>query len=196
MKLLFLDFDGVIFSVAGTIHARILCGKERMPKWELDPVALSLIANLLIDHQDMNVVISSTWRIGTPLEELKEILGPKIGPRVIGKTPVLRQERGQEIKLFLETFKEPVADIIILDDDRDMNPYMGNLFWTDSYNGFTARNMIEIEQYLKMTPRQKKIRRFKKCLEYNLSRWYWHTWFLVYWRFRNLVRRFYAAESN
>jgi len=176
MKLLFLDFDGVFFTLAGCIYQKSLVGKLEDAKWEADPVALSLLAYLLEKNEDMKVVISSTWRLGHTVEELQKILGDKIGPKVIGVTPAIHSGyRGHEIKLFLDNWNSfyrggDVEDFIIIDDDRDMNPYMGHLIWTNSFSGFTAQNLIDAENLLKMKPWQRKINNIKKTILYNLSR--------------------------
>jgi hypothetical protein len=196
MKLLFLDIDGVLFTAGGCIHHQVNSDAERAPRHELDPVAMSLLAHLLEKNKDISVVVSSTWRLGHPLAELRDILGPKIGPRVVGVTPALRGgHRGHEIRSFLRMFHVPVEseDIIILDDDRDMNPYMGNLFLTDPYNGFTARDMFKVERYLKSSSLQKKLTRIKRAIWYNISRFYWRYHRTIQWKLQwavdKLLRR-------
>lgn len=192
IKVLFLDFDGVIFTPGGCIHSRMQSGGERHPKWELDPVSLSLIEYLLQKHEDMKVVVSSVWRFGNSIEELQKILGPKIGPRVIGKTPDLGGYRGKEIAHYIANDIIPnytLTDIIILDDDSDMNPLMGYLFKTNSYNGFTFLDYSKIEEYLKMTPRQKKIRQLKESAYRNLRGFYYGTKFKIYLKLLRLFEK-------
>lgn len=175
MKLIFLDFDGVIFSMSGCIYARSVSGQERLPEYVLDPVALSLLEYLLDKMPEIRIVISSTWRLGHTIEQLQKILGEKIGSRVIGATPKLDGYRGHEIKQFLDNWNEfyrgsKVEDFVIIDDDRDMNPYMGHLIWTDSMNGFTSRNLIEVETYFKMKPLEKKLHKIWLTIKYNTAR--------------------------
>lgn len=176
MKLMFLDFDGVFYTLGGSIYHRSLVGDKKTAKWEPDPVALSLLSHLLDEFPDMKVVVSSTWRLGNTIETLQEILGDKIGPKVIAVTPALpNRYRGEEIKLFLDNWNEfyrggAVEDFIIIDDDRDMNPYMGHLIWTDSLNGFTTQNLLEAERYFKMKPISKFVMMAWKTIKYNLSR--------------------------
>lgn len=193
MRLLFLDVDGVVWNVAGTILARHVHGKECRPSRELDPTALALVGEL-VEELDFKVVVSSSWRLGHPIEELKEILGPKIGPRIIGVTPHhYNGYRGKEIKEFLDNWNEfyrgaRVDDFIILDDDRDMNPFMGHLFWTSSYNGFLFTDYVKVESYMKLSPFRKKIVRFKKMVWYNLSRQYWGAHRTLAWKIRDAIK--------
>lgn len=62
-----------------------------------------------------------------------------LGPLVIGKTPVFHgQQRGDEIKDWLENNKEIQVDrFVILDDDSDMSEYIGtsHFIQTDSDTG-------------------------------------------------------------
>lgn len=184
---LFLDFDGVFFTVGGCVHQRIESGDEKAPRWELDPVSLSLLKRLCRDFPEIRLVISSTWRLGTSLEELREILGPELGKLVIGKTPSSRSGyRGFEIKVWLDENKNlDIQDIIILDDDSDMHPFMGFLFQTNSYDGFQSTDWMKLERYLKSTEKQKRIRRIKMVLKTFVR----HSWFDLTFRIRMLTWR-------
>ena len=77
------------------------------------------------------IVVSSSWRKGRSLEELKKILQDNgIDPnRVIGKThDSLRDIRGREIsKWILDNIKD-IEGYVILDDDSDMLPKQQNNF--------------------------------------------------------------------
>jgi hypothetical protein len=121
------------------------------------------------------------------------MFGPVIGSRIIGVTPHLRSGyRGHEIRAYLDSWNSfyhggDVEDILILDDDRDMNPYMGHLFWTDSYDGFKARKMVEVEMYLKASPTKKRLTRIRKMVRYNLSRALWRVAYVL--RVASLIRK-------
>ena len=86
-----------------------------------------------------DIVVSSTWRINKPIEELQDLLinsgfNPEI--QVIGKTPVLYQQRGMEIQewINIHNFK---GKFIIIDDDSDMCHLLPLLVRCDCQLGFT-----------------------------------------------------------
>lgn len=125
MKILFLDIDGVLNSVAftKTIVRRSLIADPAT----IDPQAVALLQNFLNQYSDLKIVISSTWRKAHTLSELKNILlhSGLNSDLIIEYTPVVHNApRGAEIKQWLQTqnFKSnfPVTGIAILDDDTDM----------------------------------------------------------------------------
>lgn len=102
MRVLFLDFDGVLHAgpdvEATTAH---WC-------W------LPALAQVLARHEDVRIVIHSTWRRDYDLDELRELLG-RLGDRVIGATPL--GERLESIEQWLDAHPE-VSTYRILDDDE------------------------------------------------------------------------------
>jgi hypothetical protein len=74
MRVLFLDFDGVLHAgpkvEAATAH---WC-------W------LPALSQLLARHEDVRIVVHSTWRYDYNVEELRELVG-RLGDRVVGATP-------------------------------------------------------------------------------------------------------------
>ena len=86
-----------------------------------------------------DIVVSSTWRINTSVEALQNLLinsgfNPEI--QVIGKTPVLYQQRGLEIQEWIDTH-EFKGKFIIIDDDSDMCHLLPLLVRCDCQLGFT-----------------------------------------------------------
>lgn len=77
MKVIFLDFDGVLNS---EIWYRRRFNEMDMdsivskyPYYEFDPLAMKQL-NRIIEETSAKVVISSTWRIGRTVEELQQLL--------------------------------------------------------------------------------------------------------------------------
>lgn len=131
MKVIFLDFDGVI-----TTHNS---------NWALDKEKLDLLGEI-IDRTGAKIVISSSWRRGTlertieylstpnehyvpfPFPYVDDVVGitPKASIAVNGDVDMYytSMPRGVEIKMWLdvEEWKEhnPVEHYVILDDDSDM----------------------------------------------------------------------------
>ena len=140
MKLVFLDFDGVLNSTP------FLVGPPRKP-----PLGISAIdgravrrLNTIVDLTGAKFVISSTWRIYEPVGRLIEWL-EALGfeGEVIDRTPDFPgQERGVEILEWLKAYDkspdgEDIEDFVILDDNADMYPLLDHLVQTDSEVGLT-----------------------------------------------------------
>jgi len=114
MKVIFLDFDGVI-----TIP----------PKWYLKA---DLIKNVkkIVDATGAKIVVSSSWRHDTVEQTIETMIGrPKRCPRnrmlnwlidnLYDVTHTYRGLRGDEIKDWLDEHSD-VENYVIIDDDGDM----------------------------------------------------------------------------
>lgn len=147
MKLIFLDFDGVINS------SKFYEDKEK-GVIGLDPKAVALV-NEICDRTGALVVVSSSWRHGESRTTLQEILG-KVGftGKVLGMTPDLstRHEglwtaktRGDEIFQWIEdsspNIHGPIESFVILDDDSDMEPLAHRHIKTDHAIGLTSNHV-------------------------------------------------------
>jgi len=113
MKVIFLDFDGVI-----TIP----------PKWYLQA---NLIKNVkkIVDATEAKIIVSSSWRMDTVKETVDTIIGrTKRCPRnrmlywlvdnIYDVTHTYKGLRGQEIKDWLDEHDD-VDNYVIIDDDND-----------------------------------------------------------------------------
>ena len=142
MRLLFVDFDGCLSSVASMIYnnRRNLAGLSDTPTHEsFDPIACSNLQYILEELPDVQVVVSSTWRKYKTLAALQNIFKENnlLPERMIGTTPVSGDGyRGDEIESYLKDHLE-VTKFVIIDDNSDMKPYMDRLVQTDSRNGLT-----------------------------------------------------------
>ena len=149
----FLDFDGVV----NTIY------------WSKGPDGVYNQNALKSGHQELNnkqaigwlnelykqcpydIVVSSTWRIGMSVEELQHLLlksGLHPDIKVIGKTPVLHAERGEEIQQWIDDHSF-TGNFIIVDDDSDMCELLPHLIQCDTYIGFTFYDFQKSIQILK-----------------------------------------------
>ena len=99
--ILFLDFDGVLHS-------------SDQP--DDDPARLfthvPLLAAWLDEWPEVDVVISSSWRLGHSQKTMVALLGPIIGGRVVGCTPWAAQERDDNVY--------PSANINMLTHERQV----------------------------------------------------------------------------
>lgn len=157
MRVIFLDIDGVLWTVGGDMLSQKLKIKHPDHR-ELDPTRVVLLEELLSRYTDVKVVVSSTWRLGRTIKELQEILGPIIGPRIIGKTVSLRgkdnrsEQRGREITHWLKNTTEKVTDVIILDDDADMIGVAQYWWKCNAYDGMSFLTYADLNQYLQRDP--------------------------------------------
>ena len=127
LKIIFLDFDGVVNAFNEPESLR-----------QLSKTCVETL-NTLIEKTDANIVITSTWRILHSMADLRQILinaGFKFPYKVIGKTP-RGGRRGTEIEEWLKAFPKEIELFVILDDDSDMEPFMDRLIRTNSDTGLT-----------------------------------------------------------
>lgn len=153
--IIFLDFDGVI-------NTPFILNKEPRLNNHVDKFVSNLQAikllNWVYSEYKFDIVISSTWRLGLSLEELREILlnsglNPEI--KVLGVTPDLRHKkydhyirlpfkkhiyihtrRGHEIDQWIKQYNYS-GDFLILDDDADMWKYKKHLILLHPDDGLT-----------------------------------------------------------
>ena len=165
MRVIFLDFDGVINSAQS---ARFWHRRRDQSKWENElysqwpgtikeyianefcPIALSNLEELMITVPDLKVVVSSTWRLGETVESLQKILYPAkpLADAIIDVTPSLgykdgkRMDRGHEIQDWLDRHPE-VTNYVIIDDDGDMlDSQKEHFVHTSHFHGFQHGDML------------------------------------------------------
>jgi hypothetical protein len=132
--LLFLDFDGVLNSSAffvrrGPYPKETEFTRRESEIYDLDPEAVARL-NKVIKVTRCDIVVSSTWRLGRKMIDLREILGAKgFRGRIVGKTPDsyrsrvfgVKHLRAHDIAAYLRclstTFEQP--HFAIVDDDTD-----------------------------------------------------------------------------
>jgi hypothetical protein len=151
VKLIFLDFDGVLNSqkflrsdffeesVKGLTDAELYLIQYA---YMLDPEAIKLV-NDLVTRSGAQVVASTSHRTRYSLEELNKMLqGRGATFEIIGKTPRLLPrkfseyvDRGDEIQAFLDNPPEPVEAFVILDDFNNMGDLRDHLVLTSDRTG-------------------------------------------------------------
>lgn len=161
MKILFLDFDGVLNSQKWLIANKEAIINGSGLTWrgaaELDPIGVRRVLSI-IEATGAAVVISSSWRIIHEMEEIKEIFKlagfPEMGQHIIDKTPFERFEhvlRGNEIQDWIIQFESKngqLTSFCILDDDSDMLPRQRPNFvqttWQDGIQEEHVQRAIKI----------------------------------------------------
>jgi hypothetical protein len=147
---LFLDFDGVLHPEPGHLDG-YLCHIDR-------------VQDVLREFKnDIEIVISSSWRDFHSLDELRDMFAPDIGALVVGVTPSiktpspdwlpgseLRYEREWEIETWLKANRPWGTPWLAIDDRAQwFREDSANLLLTVSSHGFaleqqaTLRNMIQ-----------------------------------------------------
>lgn len=141
-KIIFLDFDGVMVN-----HKSWYVRHEGHAT--ADPPCVEAL-NRIISETGAAIVVSSTWRIGARVTEMRKILSQwGVVGTVIGYTPRLQkhvglitvsQPRGSEIHAWLDEQKHYqgiIESFVILDDDGDMEPLKDRLVQTKFEVGLT-----------------------------------------------------------
>ncbi len=153
MKVLFLDIDGVLNSSTWYKNRphRFLRDNPQESDWEceLDPSAILVFKKFIHDVPDLQIVISSTWRINYELAEFKRRFSQMLSiepSRVIDMTPHLGTIRGLEIQDWLNRNPQ-VTKFAILDDDSDMGDLMDNLFKTTWEDGLKTEHTKAITEF-------------------------------------------------
>lgn len=145
--IIFLDFDGVL-NYNDFFSRRIEGGDE------FDRACVARL-NRLVKTLDAVVVISSSWRHGRSLQELRQILEAHgfVGT-IIDKTPKYVRnadplskreygQRGDEIRAWLDALPEKTERFIVLDDNSDMRAVMTHFVQTPFYGGGLTDEKVE-----------------------------------------------------
>jgi hypothetical protein len=161
MKVLFLDFDGVLNCTMTFVRRAQKIKAQGMPPaqedWKLTQLDEDLIVQLnpIVEQTQCNIVISSSWRIGYDLPTLAEYLskkGFKYPEKVIGVTPVMplvEHSRGVEIKTWLSKHPKVTSYAILDDDIEDILPiHPINTVRTDPKEGLTSEKVEDVVMVL------------------------------------------------
>jgi len=144
MRIIFLDFDGVLNSyrtatACGNYPHDLSPESRQMFDW----ISIDLIKKFCVAHE-VKIVVSSTWRKCFPHELLARVFGLPI----IGAIPLRISDggRGLDIQRWLNKNPE-VLEYAIIDDDADMLPeQMGRLVKTDPHNGFMWEDYLRLHK--------------------------------------------------
>ena len=131
MKIIFLDFDGVLVNRVA-LRARRL-NPQHTPA---DPDAVAAL-NHIVHATGAQIVVTSMWRGAYSLEVLRAHLARwAVNGAVVDRTP-LANKRGPEIQAWLEA--HAIERFVILDDQADVDPLQAHLVQTETDAGLTMR---------------------------------------------------------
>lgn len=150
MKVIFLDFDGVLCN-----HESITAGYKARSAPAQDPYGphpdCVAALNRIVEATGAVIVVSSTWRkCKNPRANMRETLA-RWGVKgiVIDVTPTLKDViRGDEIAQWLNSYsRHPIESFVILDDDSDMGLLKNRLVQCSNVEGLTladAQHAIQL----------------------------------------------------
>lgn len=155
MRILFLDFDGVLNPINPHVPIR------RSPNWAktkhpgydwIHAKQANILAELFEKVHDLFIVVSSAWRSTFTLPELQKILedeNPIFAGKVIDTTQFLWGIRGDEIARWLESCDEEFTHYAIVDDINDMMPHQQHLFVQTNHRlGITKQDTDKLYEIL------------------------------------------------
>ena len=136
--LVFLDFDGVLHPTLADGNAPSGEALVRMKHFGWVPALVAALRG----HDDVAIVVHSTWRFEYDLEELRALLGA-LAPHVIASTPS-DLSRFESIVWWLEQ-NPSYTDFRILDDDPSEfpNPPPQELILCNPLTGVAAPEVLE-----------------------------------------------------
>ena len=164
MKVLFLDFDGVLNSEQSKIFWQ---NREDQSCWEANmktfqgsmldyiamefcPIAISNMEHLLRRNEDLMIVVSSSWRAQRDVQGLKDLFkcSKLIADRIIDKTDNFSNIRGEEIQKWLDAHEEVENYVIVDDDERMLDSQKENFVHTSTLHGFQYADHLWAERIL------------------------------------------------
>jgi len=170
MRVIFLDIDGVLNShqsayMRDNLRKNLDNSKgKKLPKnleevvngflglyyhdgGDMCPLAISNLEYILLEHTDVKIVISSSWRLGEDMREIKKWFkfSRLIPERIIDTTPVLKNApRGDEIRRWLLDHWRSCRDFVVLDDDTDMDAVEDNFIHVDNHIGLDWKTTYKV----------------------------------------------------
>lgn len=111
-KILFLDIDGVVLPLSKQTRRRY---EDHAP--DQRPKPLELLVQFLEKHTDLEVVLSSSWRMYIGLEGTRALLPQHLRHRLIDVTPVIDGGRNRALECNTWRCKQaPSAQFAVIDD--------------------------------------------------------------------------------
>lgn len=132
MKIIFLDFDGVLKNAAAASQDNYLDIKcvQRLQE--------------IVDVTGAKIVFSTSWRLGVPFIKLISMLSQMgLNAEFAGVTPILMDstqnrrgiphaiDRWQEIEAWLNAMNGKIDSFLILEDHEDMTQFASNAIMTN-----------------------------------------------------------------
>jgi hypothetical protein len=162
MKIVFLDFDGVLNHIGSKIVDKMFL-PEFAHGWRfiwIEKKQTEIFAKLFEYEglEDAKIVVSSTWRESWNLDQLRQILDwavPGLGARIIGTTSTNRYpgnyQRGEQIAEWVyDKVKQGDSYVIIDDIDEFLKGQHPRFVHTDYEVGITDLDVARAAAILKV----------------------------------------------
>ena len=136
MRILFLDFDGVLHPVPGVPTDRVLRGKPVVRAGHGLPFEwLPILCGLLRPHPDVRIIVHSSWRLVHAATDVREMLG-ELADRFVACAP--HGPRWDCVRAVLDTNTD-ITDYCILDDAAEelASAPSGRVILCDPYIGIS-----------------------------------------------------------
>ena len=155
MKILFLDFDGVM--VTDRYQAQLTATNSPLRDdygAKFDPVCVENLRRI-IDSTDADIVVISTWKMEMELDGIQKMWDARQLPgKVIGVTPDIDPiHRGDEVQAWLDANPGAVRYAII-DDTPFLNFFneeqLPHLFKVDERTGLDEKTVTKVIELLKL----------------------------------------------
>ncbi len=144
MKLLFLDFDGVL-------------RRKGSPLYKLESDLVSNLEDTLRHASHVKVVITSSWREVFGLNEIRNLFSRDIADRINGFTPQSLDLEGfyryREVLAYLKRFHTLQTPWIALDDDPQHYPQNTPVLIVDPEKGLDPIEAKKLEELLLLATR-------------------------------------------
>lgn len=134
--IVFLDFDGVLHP-QGCVPLQRFCH-------------LDLFEGRLRQNSDVDLVISSSWRLSNDLAALKSIFSEDLQSRVLGTTPAGPDRGGAREHQIWQWLlnSQPTARWVAFDDSEWLFSSTQRLVLCDSDHGLRASDLLEADRLL------------------------------------------------
>jgi len=136
--LVFLDFDGVLRRLTS-------------PSSAFESDCLEHFEGTVRQYDEVEIVISSTWRLAMSVEEIRRRFSPDIAARIVGVTPyVLNYEphvRYREIGAYL--MRNGQGPWVAIDDDAEQYPASAPTLLVDPAKGFDAECSMRLVEHFR-----------------------------------------------
>lgn len=150
MKLIFLDIDGVL-SLQKEWKTRL---KDLRAPFNKD--SSSLLDEFLTKNSNVNLIISSAWRVAKTTKQLQNIFKTrkfKNYNRIIGKTESLESTRGWQILKYCQDNEINLKHIVVIDDEiKDIvcfSKLKTKIIKCNTEEGITPQIILQLKEKLK-----------------------------------------------
>lgn len=139
MKLLFLDFDGVL-------------RRRNSPLYEFEADLLNNLEETIRFAPNVNIVITSSWREAFGLNDLRRRFSADIAERIEGVTPLSHdfsdRRRYREVLAYLKRYHDFKTHWLALDDDSEHFPTDAPVLIVDPDKGLDANAASKLMEWL------------------------------------------------